>query len=156
MLSVGNVFRRIWMPYHTELVETPGKPGFHDITRNPAAPTIPGCAVYRFDAPLIFANARSFNEEMFRLAAREPYPEWIVVASEPITDVDTTACDMLEDLVPALEARGVRLVFAEMKAPVRQKLKDYGIGHVLEGGRFFPTLESAVAEFHVEHAKRDV
>ena len=77
----------------------------------------------------------------------EPRPRWIVVASEPITDVDTTAADMLEDLDEALNAQGISLVFAEMKDPVRAKIERYELTRTIDPTHFFPTIESAVAAF---------
>jgi high affinity sulfate transporter 1 len=142
-LSVGNVFRRIWRPYHALLGRVDDLPGLHDITSYPHAEVLPGCPVFRFDAPLIFANAGTFSEEIRRLAATDPRPEWIVIAAEPMTDVDTTACDMLEDLVPALDEQGVRLVFAEMKDPTRKKVEAYGLHKVLGPDRFHPTIKAA-------------
>jgi high affinity sulfate transporter 1 len=144
LLSVGNVFRRLWMPYRTTLGRPRGVPGLHDVTRYPDAVVDPRCPVFRFDAPLIFANARTFRDEVRRMAAAPDRPEWIVVAAEPITDVDTTACDMLEDLVPALDAGGTRLVFAELKDPVRAKIDAFGLRRVLGDDRFFPTIKSAL------------
>ena len=97
-LSIGNVFRRAWWPYQTVLGRVPGLAGYHDVTSYPDAPLLPRCVIFRFDAPLFFANCRTFREQIRSLAAAEPPPTWIIVAAEPITDVDTTAADMLEDL----------------------------------------------------------
>ena len=99
----------------------PGLAGYHDVHSYPEAEQLPGCVIFRFDAPLIFANARTFREQIRALARTEPPPTWIIVAAEPITDIDTTAADMLEDLDEALNERGISLVFAEMKDPVRAK-----------------------------------
>ena len=88
---------------------------------------MPGLVVFRFDAPLFFANARTFRDQIRLLAAADPRPRWIIVAAEPITDVDTTAADMLKDLDQELEAKGTSLVFAELKDPVRDKLERYGL-----------------------------
>jgi high affinity sulfate transporter 1 len=151
-LSVANVFRRIWRPYRAMLGSTDYPPGLHDVVRYPHAKVMPACPVYRFDAPLIFANARTFRDDMRRLAAAEPTPEWIIVAAEPITDIDTTAWAMLEELVADLEGKGVRLVFAELKDPVRSKLEGYGMEGVLDPGSFFATLQSAVTTYH--HQRR--
>jgi high affinity sulfate transporter 1 len=150
-LSVGNVFRRIWMPYRTTLGRTEGVPGMHDRSIHPEALVLPGCPVYRFDAPLIFANARTFSDEIRRMAEVQPRPAWIVVAAEPITDMDTTACDMLEDLLPALDAAGTRLVFAELKHPVKVKIQAYEFDDALWADRFFPTIPAAVAEYQRLH-----
>ena len=82
-----------------------------------------------------------------RWLGTEPRPRWIVVAAEPITDVDTTAADMLEDLDEALNGQGISLVFAEMKDPVRAKIERYELTRTIDPGHFFPTIESAVAAF---------
>ena len=122
-LSVSNVFRRQWWPYQAILGRVPGVSGYHDVSTYPHAERLPGCIIFRFDAPLVFANARTFREHIRALARAEPLPAWIIVAAEPITDVDTTAADMLEDLDRALDQHGVTLVFAEMKDPVREKVE---------------------------------
>ena len=98
-----------------------GLAGYHDMHSYPDASQLPGLVIYRFDAPLFFANAKTFRDEVRRLAAADPAPRWIVIAAEPVTDVDTTAADMLEDLDEGLNAQGISLVFAELKDPVRQK-----------------------------------
>jgi MFS superfamily sulfate permease-like transporter len=105
---------------------------------------MPGLVIYRFDAPLFFANARTFSEQITRLAAAEPPPKWILIAAEPISDIDTTAADMLTDLVDDLHGRGTQLVFAELKSLVRGKLEQYGLTERLV---FFPTLNSAGKEY---------
>ena len=84
-----------------------------------------GAVIFRFDAPLIFANTRTFREQVQEIAEDEPTPKWIIVAAEPITDVDTTAADMLHDLDEWLNARGINLAIAEMKDPVRRKVDRY-------------------------------
>jgi high affinity sulfate transporter 1 len=146
-LSIGNVFRRVWWPYQTVLGRAAGVPGYHDVRSYPDAEQLPGCVLFRFDAPLFFANARTFRDQVRRLARSEPPPKWIVVAAEPITDVDTTAADMLEDLDEGLNAQGISLVFAELKDPVRQKIERYELTRTIDPTHFFPTLGAAVAAF---------
>src|SRR6185312_1166236 len=106
-LSVLNVFRRAWWPYRTVLAKPAGVDGYHDVAQYPDGAHIGGLVIFRFDAPLIFANARTFREEIRRLA--QAGPKWIVIAAEPITDVDTTAADMLEELDEELNAKGISL-----------------------------------------------
>jgi high affinity sulfate transporter 1 len=146
-LSIGNVFRRAWWPHQTVLGRVPGVPGYRDVGSYPDAELLPGCVLFRFDAPLFFANARTFREQIRRLARSEPTPVWIVVAAEPITDVDTTAADMLEDLDEALNAKGISLVFADMKDPVREKVERYELTRTIDPAHFFPTVGAAVAAF---------
>ena len=146
-LSILNVFRRAWWPYQTTLGRVPGMPGQHDRELHPEAEQLPGLVIFRFDAPLFFANARTFRDQIRRLAAAEPRPHWIVIAAEPITDVDTTAADMLADLDEELNAAGTFLVFAELKDPVRAKLERYELIGPLDPGHFFPTIDAAVDAF---------
>jgi high affinity sulfate transporter 1 len=143
-LSILNVFRRAWWPYQTTLGHVPGMPGQHDRQLHPEADQLPGLVIFRFNAPLFFANARTFREQIRRLAAADPPPRWIMIAAEPITDVDTTAADMLGDLDLELNAKGIALVFAELKEPVQAKLERYDLIGVLDPSHFFPTIESAI------------
>jgi high affinity sulfate transporter 1 len=149
-LSIGNVFRRAWWPYQTTLGRVPGLAGYHDVTSYPHARLLPGCVIYRFDAPLFFANSRTFREQIRGIAAAAPRPRWIIVASEPITDVDTTAAEMLEELDLELNARGTSLVFAEMKDPVRSKVERYELTDTIDPQHFFPTITQAVKAYQRE------
>jgi high affinity sulfate transporter 1 len=147
VLSILNVFRRAWWPYSTTLGTVPGLAGQHDRELHPEAEEIPGLVIFRFDAPLLFANARTFRDHIRALAAADPRPRWIVIAAEPITDVDTTAADMLHALDEELNAAGTNLVFAELKDPVREKLERYELIGPLDPKHFFPTLDAALDEF---------
>ncbi|MEU6309394.1 sulfate permease [Streptomyces sp. NPDC047014] len=153
-LSVLNVFRRTWWPYRTVLGRVPGLEGYHDVRSYPGAQRLPGLVIHRFDAPLVFANAKTFRDAVRRLAAADPRPRWIVVAAEPMTDVDTTAADVLEDLDEELNAEGVHLVFAELKDPVRRKIERYGLTRTIDPRHFFPTVEAAVAAYRLRTGAR--
>ena len=146
-LSILNVFRRAWWPYETQLGRVEGLEGYHDVHSYPAAEHLPGLVIYRFDAPLFFANAKTFRDEVRRLAKADPPPTWIVIAAEPMTDVDTTASDVLQELDEALNAQGISLVFAELKDPVRAKIERYGLTRTIDPRHFFPTIEAATAAF---------
>jgi high affinity sulfate transporter 1 len=146
-LSILNVFRHAWLPYQTTLGLVDGVAGYHDVRSYPAARRLPGLVIYRFDAPLLFANAKTFRDEVRTLARSEPPPHWIVIAAEPVTDVDTTAADMLFDLDRLLDEHGQTLVFAELKDPVRRKLERYGLTEEIEPRHFFPTVGAAVEAF---------
>jgi high affinity sulfate transporter 1 len=149
-LSVGNVFRRLWWPYQATLGRVPGLAGYHDQRRYPDAEQLAGCRIFRFDAPLFFANARTFREQVQALAVSQPPPAWIIVAAGPITDVDSTAADMLEDLDLSLNEKGISLVFAEMKDPVREKIERYELTGTINPAHFYPTLEEAITAFRAE------
>jgi high affinity sulfate transporter 1 len=151
IISILNVFRRMWRPYRAELAEVDGLDGFHDLDDHPEGRRIPGLAIFRFDAPLVFANSRTFRDEIRVLAAADPKPVWILVAAEPITDVDTTAADMLEDLDEELNEAGISLVFAEMKSPVQDKIERYELTRTIDPAHFFHTLDDAVEAFRAQH-----
>jgi high affinity sulfate transporter 1 len=150
VLSILNVFRRAWWPYATVLGRVQGVEGYHDIRSYPDAEHLSGLVIYRFDGPLFFANATKFRTEIRRLAKAEPKPSWILIAAEPVTDVDTTAADMLTELDEALNAEGISLVFAELKDPVRRKIERYGLTRTIDPQHFFPTIDAAIATFRDE------
>jgi high affinity sulfate transporter 1 len=128
VLSLGDFVRRAWRPYDAVLGREEELKGYHDLERHPDARQVPGLLLYRFDAPLFFANAGRFRRRISDLvAATSPRIRWVVVAAEPITDVDTTAADALRDLLGELRQQGVVLAFAEMKGPVKDRLRRYGL-----------------------------
>ena len=149
-LSILNVFRRAWRPYDAELGRVEGLEGYHDVHTHPEAQHLPDLVIYWFDGPLFFANASTFRDEIRRMAEADPPPRWILIAAEPMTDVDTTASDMLEELDQTLNAHGTSLVFAEMMDPVRAKIERYGLTRTIDPRHFYPTIESAVAAFRQE------
>jgi high affinity sulfate transporter 1 len=145
-LSLLNFIRRAWRPHDAVLGRVENLKGYHDLERYPYARRIPGLVLYRFDAPLFFANADYFRERV-RALARTGDPAWIVVAAEPITDIDATAGETLRILNDELDADGIELAFAELKDPVRDQLRRYGIHDTIGHHRFFPTLGVAVATY---------
>ena len=149
-LSVLNIFRRAWWPYETVIGRVPVLEGFHDVHVHPDAKHLPGLVIYRFDAPLFFANVRPFRENIRRLARTEPKPRWIVIAAEPITDVDTTAADVLLELDVELNAQGTSLVFAELKHGVRTKIERYELTRQIDPHHFYRTIDAAVAAYMAE------
>ncbi len=146
-LSILDVFRRAWRPYEAVLGRVDGMPGYHDTKVHPEVAHLPGLVIYRFDSPLFFANANTFRDTVLRLAEADPRPAWILVAAEPITDIDTTAADMLEDLDLTLNAAGTSLVFAEMKTPVRRKVERYELTNTIDPNHFFHTITEAVRAY---------
>ena len=152
VISILNVFRRMWTPYRAELAPVDGLDGYHDLEAHPEGVRVPGLTIFRFDAPLVFANSRTFRDEVRMLAAADPRPVWILIAAEPITDVDTTAADMLEALDEELNEAGISLVFAEMKTPVQRKIERYELTRTIDPDHFFHTLDDAVASFRAREA----
>jgi high affinity sulfate transporter 1 len=144
-LSLLLVFWRAWRPYSAVLGRVEGVKGYHDISRYPEARQPGGLILFRWDAPLFFANAELFREEIEAAIAEAATPtRWVVVAAEPVTDIDMTAADMLLELVATLEAQGTSLRFAELKDPVKDRLKRYGLFDHLGAEAFFPTIGTAV------------
>ena len=143
---------RAWRPYDAVLGRVDALKGYHDITRYPEARRVPGLVLFRWDAPLFFANAEVFREHVEQAIAEAPTrTRWVIVAAEPITDVDTTAADALADLDDDLEKEGIELCFAEMKDPVKDRLKLYGLFAKVGPDRFFPTIGRAVDAYLETH-----
>ncbi|WP_050401482.1 SulP family inorganic anion transporter [Bradyrhizobium embrapense] len=137
-----------WRPHSAVLGRASGVKGYHDITRYPDARQIPGLVLFRWDAPLFFANAEFFKERARDAVAKSPTPvRWLVVAAEPVTSVDVTAGDILAELDEALHAQKIELCFAELKDPVKDKLKKFGLLAQLGENNFFPTIGVAVARY---------
>jgi high affinity sulfate transporter 1 len=137
-----------WRPHSAVLGRAHGVKGYHDITRYPEARRIPGLVLFRWDAPLFFANAEFFKERVLDALAKSPTPvRWLVVAAEPVTSVDVTAGDTVAELDEALHAQGIELCFAELKDPVKDKLKRFGLFSQLGEQYFFPTIGAAVSSY---------
>lgn len=137
-----------WRPHFAVLGRVDGLKGYHDITRYPDARIIPGLVLFRWDAPLFFANAELFRDHVLDAVAASPMPvRWFVVSAAPVTSVDVTAADTLEQLDDTLHAAGIDLCFAELKDPVKDKLKRFGLFSMLGEQRFFATLEQAVGSY---------
>ena len=142
-----------WRPHFAVLGRAEGLKGYHDITRYPDARQIAGLVLFRWDAPLFFANAELFKERVLDLAAAAAAPvRWFVVAAEPITSVDVTAADALSELEKTLSEAGVKLCFAELKDPVKDKLKRFGLFEQIGEQFFFPTMGSAVSNYLESYA----
>lgn len=140
--------RRAWRPHDAILGRAAGVKGYHDLTRYPGAKEVPGLVLFRWDAPLFFANAGTFRSRIVDIVDRASVPvKWIVIAAEPITDVDSTAAEMLDELDRELATRGTELAFAEMKDPVKDRLERYGLQKRIGREFFFPTVGVAVKAF---------
>jgi high affinity sulfate transporter 1 len=137
-----------WRPHSAVLGRVDKVKGYHDISRHPDAQLIPGLVLFRWDAPLFFANAEFFHARAMAAVASSPTPvRWLVVAAEPVTSVDVTAADVLSELDAYLHAGGIELCFAEMKDPVKDKLKRFGIFASLGEHTFFATIGEAVSAY---------
>ena len=142
-----------WRPHHAVLGRVNGIRGYHDITRYPDARLVPGLVLFRWDAPLFFANAELFHQRVLEAVAQSPTAvRRIVVTAEPVTSIDVTSADVLAELARTLRAAGIELRFAEMKDPVKDKLKRFEMFERFGAASFHPTIGAAVDAYLEEHA----
>ena len=144
-----------WRPHSAVLGQSPDIRGYHDVSRHPEGRQIPGLVLLRWDAPLFFANAELFQDRALAVVASAPAPvHWLVVTAEPVTSIDVTSADMLSELDETLRARGIALGFAEMKDPVKDKLRRFGLFARFEP-RLFATIDEAVGAYLDAHPHED-
>jgi high affinity sulfate transporter 1 len=147
-LSLAAFIRRAWRPYSAVLGRVTGERGWHDVERRPGAVQIPGLFLYRFDAPLFFANADYFARQVTTaVEVTQPPIRWVIVAAEPITDIDTSAADAIADLLDHLQRLGITLAFAELKGPPKDRLRRYGLYEQIGDERFYSTLTLAIDDY---------
>ncbi|MDJ0323222.1 SulP family inorganic anion transporter [Cryobacterium sp. PH31-AA6] len=145
VLSLGAFVSRAWRPYRAELGRIRGVRGYHDLSRHPEGERLPGIMIVRFDAPLFFANGGIFDDYVrASVTGADRDLHTVILAAEPITDIDTTAVDELLGLDDFLASRGIVLIFAEMKGPVKDHLRDYGLNRRFPPERFADTVGAAV------------
>jgi high affinity sulfate transporter 1 len=141
-----------WRPHYAVLGRVNGLRGWHDLKRYPNARLAPNFVLFRWDAPLFFANAELFRQRVLEAVAASPTPvRRIVIAAEPVTSIDVTSADMLVDLGRTLTAAGTELQFAEMKDPVKDKLRRFEVFDGFGAGSFHPTVGAAVDAYLEEH-----
>jgi MFS superfamily sulfate permease-like transporter len=151
VLSAIRVFIRAWSPYATILGRPKDVPGWHDIRRYPDAEQVPGLLIVRWSAPLFFANAPLFRDRLrAAIATTTPRPRMILVAAEPITDIDTTAGTMLHDLDLELNEAGIHLGFAELQSSVRDQIVRLGLLEVVDERRLYGSVKEGVDAFLLE------
>ncbi len=141
-----------WRPHHAVLGRVNGIRGYHDLKRYPNARLVPGLVLFRWDAPLFFANAELFQSRVLLAIDASPTPvKRLVVAAEPVTSIDVTSADMLAELQNRLTAAGIELHFAEMKDPVKDKLRRFEIFDLFGRNIFHPTIGAAVDDYLEDH-----
>jgi high affinity sulfate transporter 1 len=141
-----------WRPHYAVLGRVNGMKGYHDLKRYPDARRIPGLVLFRWDAPLFFANAELFRERVLEAVAESPTKvKRLIVAAEPVTSIDVTSADMLAELHRELTESGIEVRFAEMKDPVKDKLKRFELFDAIGAASFFPTVGSSVDTYVAEH-----
>lgn len=148
-LAILLFFRRNWWPHGAVLGKVEGLDGWHNVETYPGAREVPGIVVYRWEAPLFFANAGIFRRQIRHLV-RERRPDWVVLQCEAITDVDVTAAEMLEQLDVELNADGIHLAFAELRHRLHDLTLRYGLFETLDRDHFYPTLDAALEAIAAE------
>jgi high affinity sulfate transporter 1 len=143
ILAVVLFFRRSWSPNGVVLGEVPHLPGWHSTRDFPMALERPDVVVFRWEAPLFFANCGQFRDAVRRLV-RTREPEWIVLQCEAITDIDVTAGEMLRDLDLELNADGIHLAFVEMRTRLQELVLRYGLFETLDRDHFYPSMRVAL------------
>ncbi len=144
-LSILLFFKRNWWPTGQVLGRVASLDAWHSIDVYPEALEIPGVIVFRWEAPLFFANASMFRQEVRRLVSSADV-RWVVVQCEAITDIDVTAADMLERLDSELNRRGVHMVFVELRSRLHDLVTRYGLLETLDRRHFYDSLDDALAD----------
>ena len=143
-LAIAMFFRRNWWPHGAVLGTADGVEGWHDLSATPGATERPGVVVFRWEAPLFFANANAFRNQIRRLVL-EKQPAWVVLQCEAMTDIDVTAGSVLTELDEELNAQGVHLAFVEMRSRIQDLALRYGLFETLDREHFYPTIEAGLA-----------
>ncbi len=151
-LAVALYFRRGWQPHGAVLGQDHAVGGWHNVKRHPDAHQLPGIAVYRWEAPLFFANCSSFRSQVRGVVKARPVT-WVVIQCEAITDIDVSAAEMLEQLDQELNAGGVHMAFVEMRTRLQNLVQRYGLFETLDRDRFYPTLESGLTAIQEERRR---
>ncbi|MFF1819313.1 SulP family inorganic anion transporter [Kribbella sp. NPDC058245] len=152
-LSVLDVLRRVARPHDGILGYVPGIAGMHDIDDYPDARPVPGLVVYRYDAPLFFANAEDFRHRALAAVDESTTPvRWLLLNTEANVEIDITAVDALDALREELASRGIVLALARVKQDLRIHLESTGFLDRIGPGRVFYTLPTAVEAFRADTA----
>jgi high affinity sulfate transporter 1 len=155
-LSVIDLLARIAHPHDAVLGTVPGVFGLHDIKDWPEAQTLPGLVIYRYDAPLFFANAIDFKHRALAAIAAEKAPvEWFVLNTEAIVELDSTAVDTLDQLYQELSRRQIVFALARLKHDLRLELKRSRLLDKIGEENIYYTLPAAIEAFHQRHQLGD-
>jgi high affinity sulfate transporter 1 len=153
-LSILLFFQRSWWPTGEVLGYVARTEEWHSLRGTPEAEPPEGILVYRWEAPLFFANAGMFRQQVRRLVQRER-PRWVVLQCEAITDIDVTAADMLERMDLELNAAGIHVAFVEMRTRLHDLVYQYGLFDTLDRDHFYSSIDDALEEIAREEAEGD-
>lgn len=151
-LSVVDLLARIARPHDAVLGRVPQRAGWHDVEDWEGATTIDGLVIYRYDAPLFFANIDDFRESA--LAELDDFPDarWFLVQAEAIGRIDSTAADGLTQLVKEIHHRGLVFALAETKTDLHEQLDRAGLTALIGEEHLYATIDEAVTAFHASSA----
>ena len=148
VISILDLLRRVARPHDAILGFVPGVAGMHDVDDYPEASPEPGLLVYRYDAPLFFANAEDFRCRALAAVSESGEPvRWFLLNAEANVEVDITALDALDQLRDELERRGIDFAMARVKQDLRDELEAAGLVDKIGEDRIFPTLPTAVEAY---------
>jgi sulfate permease, SulP family len=147
-LSVAELLWRVGRPHDAVQGLVPGLAGMHDVDDYPQAETIPGLVIYRYDAPLFFANAQDFRRRALAAAGHGPgQARWFVLNTEANVEVDFTALEAVEAVRAELSRRGTIFALARVKQDLLDDLEAFGLAGKIGAQHIFPTLPTAVAAY---------
>ena len=152
VLSILLFFRRNWWPHGEVLGQLDDGTDWHSNHNSFATHQLPGIVVYRWEAPLFFANAGMFREQV-RDLVRTRKPSWVVLQCQAITDIDVTAAGVLEQLDLELNAQGVNIAFVELRSRLKDLVYDYGLFATLDAEHFYLSIDEALADIERQAAE---
>ena len=151
-LSLLVALGRMARPHDAVLSDGRDLDGWVDAEAHPGARTLPGLLVYRFDAPLFFANADWYRERLEQLIETNPgEEEWLVLDFEGVGEADTTAIDMLVELLAEQESAGRVVAIARANDRVLRRLERANLLGPAGAALVFPTINAAVRAFTAAH-----
>ena len=147
VLSLLRIVRHSYHP-HTGVLVADGDAAWRLSPPVFGAMTMPGLAIYRFGAPLFYANAGRFTHEIRAVVGSAPSPvRWLVVDAEAITNIDYTAARMLRDLHQGLSQADVTLAFARVSDYLQSDFDRHHITEVIGAEMIFAHLHDALNAF---------
>jgi MFS superfamily sulfate permease-like transporter len=146
-LSVADLLVRAARPHDAIEGLVPGLAGMHDVEDYPGAQTISGLVVYRYDAPLFFANAENFRQRALAAADRSGPVRWFVLNVEANVEVDFTALEALDAVREEINSRGAIFALARVKQDLLARLQSFGLADKIGAEYLFPTLPTAVEAY---------
>jgi MFS superfamily sulfate permease-like transporter len=151
VLSILLFFHRAWWPHGEILGQLTGRKGWHSIRAEPTAEQRADLIVYRWEAPLFFANSGIFRQQI-RHHVRAYRPRWVILQCEAITDIDVTAAEMLERLDLELNKAGIHMAFAGLRERLHDLVYAYGLFATLDRDHFYDSIDQAVAAIELATA----